>query len=106
MTAGTLRHRVTIERRSSGVDSVGQPVDTWTKSADVWASISPVTGNEFYIASGKRAEITHEIMLRHGVTLAPRDRILFDSRVFDVVSILNSEERNRMLDVKATEHAD
>jgi len=97
---------ITIEKRGEAQDSTGQPKETWTRQAPVWASIRPVSGREYYNASGPRAEITHEIVLRHNPKIAPRDRIVFEGRIFDVISPLNVSEQNRYTKLMSIEHAD
>lgn len=102
---GKMRHRVTIQQQSQAQDSHGQETEVWADVETVWASVRPVSGREFFAASGERSDITHEILLRYEPTLTPRHRIVYDGRIFDVVAVLNSDERDRFLDVKAIEHA-
>lgn len=44
MFAGTLNRRIRIERRVSGTDAAGQPIDTWETVVDTWADIKGQTG--------------------------------------------------------------
>lgn len=97
-----LNHMIEIQRRGQAKDSVGQLKETWKNAGKVWASIRPVSGREI---TAHLAEITHAIILRHGVTIAPRDRIKFGARIFDVVSVLNTGERNRYLRLMSIENA-
>jgi SPP1 family predicted phage head-tail adaptor len=96
---------VSIERRGHLQDSAGQTRETWQHQAQVWASIRPVAGREYYAQSGERAEVSHEIIVRHGVELEAKDRIVFDGRVFDIVSAFNLEERNRYIKAMSKENA-
>lgn len=98
------KHLVSIQRQSSTQGATGQPANTWTETATWWASINPVSGREYFNASGERAEVTHKIEGRYGPTIAPRDRIVHGSRVFNVKSVLNLEECNHWLQLMATEH--
>ena len=100
-----LNHMIEIQRRGQARDTVGQLKETWKNAGRVWASIRPVSGREYFSASGERAEITHSIILRHGVTVAPRDRIKLGTRTFNVVSVLNTGERNRYLKLMSVEDA-
>lgn len=100
-----LNKLVHIQRRGHLQDTTGQTRETWQDQAEVWASIRPVSGREYYAASGERGEVTHEILLRFGVTLAPKDRITFDGRVFDIVSVFNLNERDRYLKAMGKEDA-
>lgn len=35
--AGDLRQRITLQEQSTDIDGAGQPIDTWTDVATVWA---------------------------------------------------------------------
>lgn len=104
MSAGRRDKKVTIQRLGTARDDAGQILDTWTDQHTVWASITPVAGREYFNASGERAEVTHKIGIVYGPTVAPRDRIVYGSRVFDVKSVINTKERNRDLQIMCTEH--
>lgn len=99
-----LNHRITIQRQGSGQSATGQPNGTWADTATVWAAVEPISGREYFNASGERAEVTHKIKLRAGVTVAPKDRALFGTRTFNIRSVLDFEERGRYLQLMVTEH--
>lgn len=100
-----LNKMVTIQKRGQTQDSAGQRRDTWQKVADVWASVRPVSGRNFFAASGERADVSHEIILRHGPTVKAGDRIMLGARTFEVVRPFNVDERDRYLKLMATENA-
>lgn len=95
---------VSIQRRSTQQGSTGQQADVWTETAKWWASINPVAGREYFNASGERAEVTHKVEGRFGPTVAPKDRIVYGARVFDIKSVIDQEERRRYLLLMVTEH--
>ena len=95
---------VTIERQSTSQDTAGQQLDSWAEVGKEWVSIKPVTGREYFNASGERSEVTHRIRMVYGRTVAPRDRIVYGSRTFDIKSVLNLDERNRELELMVSEH--
>lgn len=99
-----LNKRLTIEQRDTIQDSVGQTIEAWQEVDTVWGSLRPIRGREFFSASGQRAEITHEVIIRHGATVAPRDRIVSGQRVFDVQSVINIDERRRYLKLMVIEN--
>jgi SPP1 family predicted phage head-tail adaptor len=101
--AMNLNTRVTIQRRGTTQDTAGQTVETWSDTGTVWGSIRPISGREYFAASGERAEVTHEIMLRYGITVAPRDRVKHGTRLFDIKSVLNVDEMSRYLKLMCVE---
>ena len=93
--SGKMNKRVTLQRRSEGRTAVGQPVDTWSALDTVWADIQPVSGTEHLLASGEASDVTHKVRVRARADfrLAPRDRILYGTRTFDIHSVLDEAER-------------
>jgi SPP1 family predicted phage head-tail adaptor len=103
MQAGRLRHQVTLETQSTILDTFGEESNAWTATATVWASIEPISGRERLLASGTQADITHRIRMRYRSGVAPRMRVTFGTRHFDIVSVANREERNRELELMCQE---
>jgi len=98
MESGRLRHRVTLQERSSSVDGFGQPLDDWADVLTTWATVQPVSGREFQEGVQVEAEITHKVWLRWRAGVAPKPtmRLLFEGRKFEIVSVVNVNERKRM----------
>ncbi len=93
MRSGRLRHRVTIQSRSATMDAAGGQPDTWTDVATVWAGVEPLSGREYLAASANNAEVTHKVTMRHrdGVTAA--QRLAFGIRRFDILAVMDRDER-------------
>lgn len=103
MRAGQLRHYITIQRDTGATsDSYKQHVESWTTLAQVHVGIFPLSGREAEIAKQTQADLTHKIIMRH-TDINPKDRIRWGSRTFNVVSVLNTEERGRELSIMANE---
>jgi SPP1 family predicted phage head-tail adaptor len=103
--AGRLRHRVAVQRATDGTDAYGDATPTWTTLATVWASVEPLTGREYFSAAHLQAEVTTRIVLRpiDGVTLTPKDRVLYGARSFDILQVSDVGERGRELQIMARE---
>ena len=99
-----LSKKVRLERRAHTQDGAGQNQEVWGLLAEVWASVRPVRGREFYAASGQRAEITHEIVIRHYPDLSPKDRVVMGARIFAIQSVINAQECNRYTNIMGVEH--
>lgn len=95
MRAGLLRHRITLQNRTTTPDGYGGQTVTWTDLATVWASVMPLRSREYWQAQQIKSTTTHEIEIRNPhVTIGPEDRILFGTRNFTIDGIRNAEERN------------
>lgn len=100
MRSGRLRHRVTIERRTTTTDAHGDQLDTWTTMATVWAAIEPLNGREYFAASGEASEVTARIRLRYQSELAgmtTADRVTHNGVNYDIRSVINPEQRGMEL---------
>lgn len=97
--AGTLRHWLVFEDRSSATDAYGQLLDTWTEVCRCRADLQPMRGEEFYAAEQQTARITHRAVIRYNANVRQRHRVnlLGTARYFDVKVIRNFREANRKL---------
>jgi SPP1 family predicted phage head-tail adaptor len=103
MRAGKLRHKVTIQDYTESQDSYGTVTKTWADYATVWASIEPVKGREFWESQQINAEVTAKVILRYLEGVTPKMRVKHGSRIFQVISVINPEERNRELQLMVKE---
>lgn len=103
MRAGRLRHRVTIQSVTTNTDSYGQPIESWSTFAEVWAAVEPLTGREYFQAQQLQAEVTYRVRIRYLTGVLPTMRVLHDSRTFEVQAVINLDERNRELHLMCRE---
>jgi len=73
------------------------------KEYAVWASVAPMTGREYEEAQKLRAETTYNIITRYFPNITTDMKILHRDRIFDIVSVLNTNERNVELHIVAKE---
>ena len=78
-------------------DSFGSEVEHWANVVQVWASVEPLTGKEFFAAQQLNAEITFKVIMRHRPGIKPEMRVIFGARVFEILAVMNTEERNKQL---------
>ena len=103
MKAGALRHRCWI-LTPTHANSAGTVTTTWGTTTVCWASLEPIRGREWYESHmAENAEITARVRMRYVANLAPTMRLSFNSRTFDIVSIINPGERNRELEIMVNE---
>lgn len=104
MKAGTLRHQIYAQVNTPAQDNEGSWVDSWAdEGVAEWASIEPLRGRELFLAQQIKSDVTHKITLRfiHGLTDAKRIR--FGQRYFNIMQVLNFEERGIQLEIMAKE---
>ena len=105
MRIGPLRHRIALQSSSGSQGEYGYTPLSFSTYATVWASVEPLNGRELLSAQQIESETTHRIRLRYLSTVTSEDRISFDSRTFEIVSLINRKEKNWMLELLCKEVA-
>jgi SPP1 family predicted phage head-tail adaptor len=103
VTIGDLRHRVQIEIAARTGDGGGGAVLTWTAVADVWAAIWTRSSDETFEADRTAGRATHDIWIRHRGGVKPEMRVRLGVRVFDILGVIDVEDRGRWLKCPAVE---
>lgn len=103
MQSGKLRHRVVIQSVAQTRAADGGIIETWSDVATVHASISPKGGREFFNAAAVAADITHMIRIRNYDALTNSHRLKFGTRIFNIKSVLRSDEIKHIMEVQVTE---
>lgn len=103
ISAGRLRHRVTIEKLTVGRDSIGGVTEVWSPFATRWAEVAPLRGREFFAAEQVNAEVSHRVTLRFLPGVVAKMRVNFGGRILTIEAALNIEERNRELQLMCLE---
>ncbi|MFP3945019.1 MAG: phage head closure protein [Alphaproteobacteria bacterium] len=105
MSAGALRHRVTIELPVETPDGQGGQTVTWSPLATVWAEIRPLKARETVNAHQVEARTTHLVRVRHRPDILPTMRVVFGNRIFAIHGVLDDGERRRFLHLFCEEGA-
>ena len=103
MDIGLLRHKLELHSASSAQNAFGESIETWSSYDTVWGQISPMQGEELFHAQQINAAVTHKILIRYNSNVTVEHRVVFDSRTFEINSVLDPEEQNEMLLLHCTE---
>ncbi len=90
-----LRHRLTLEQPVSSPDGAGGVTITWSALKVLWARIEPKTGRETFTHDQMETVISHEITARYDAAIRPNMRLLKNSRIFEILAVINLEEKSR-----------
>ena len=94
MPAGQLRDYITVERNYPTQGDQGEEIDDWQELFKTWAHIVGVVSNE------QEAVFNIEIRYR---SLTHNDRIVFNSRIFNITSVQDKDGMARKLMLEARE---
>lgn len=103
MKAFQLRHRVEIQSVAETRDSYGQPIQTWSKFATVWAALEPLRGREFFSAEQFQSKLTTRIRIRYLDGVTTKMRIVFGAYTYNIESIINTTMANKELVLMCSE---
>lgn len=99
MDSRRRNRRVVIQQLAAGQDSIGQPVQTWSALATVYANIRHLSGVESIKggAETSRARVSVRIGYRQDVTAAMR--VLHGSTAYRIEAVLPDEAGHRHTDL-------
>ena len=104
--SGNLRHRIDIQEQTETSDGMGGSSLSWASVSgmdSVPAAIWPTSSKERLDAMKQELQVTHKIRIRYRAGLTSKNRIVFGSRVFNIISIINADEKGRQIDILAIE---
>lgn len=88
MQAGKLNQRVTIEQRSTTQDAIGQPVETWTTVATVWAHIRHPSGIEKIKSDADISIVKASIRIRYRTGIDAGMRVVHGATTYGIEAVL------------------
>lgn len=104
MDFGKLNRLLTIQVATEVEGTIGNSQTlTWADVKSVWASIRPLSSKEIATAGSIDASVSHHIKIRYYSGLTSRHRFVFGSRTFNIVQLLNKDERNIEMNIIAME---
>jgi SPP1 family predicted phage head-tail adaptor len=103
--AGDLSLKISLQRKTSGKDELGQPIDTWTEYALVWGSVKQLTGRE-KVTGGTQVDTgTASIRIRYRTDVNNGDRAIAQGHTFNIASVLPNVATREFTDMACTENS-
>lgn len=92
ISAGRLNRRISIQQRSTSQDSLGQPVETWTEVAEVWADCRSTNGLSFIkesmVADATSTMARYSFRIRYRTGLNESMRVVYDSVNYNIIAVM------------------
>lgn len=98
-----LNKRVTIKQLTTTTDEYGQPVDTWTDVATVWAAIEPLRGREYFAAMAEQVDVTTRIRIRYRDGIDRTMIVQYGNVEFEILHIIHPEFAKKELQLMGKE---
>jgi len=99
-----LRHQIVIKTTTTVADGIGGLTETETTFLTCRAAIWPVSARELIQSDQLEMQTTHRIRIDWQTGILSTMKIYHGTRAFEIVSIINIEERNVVLDILAKEY--
>ena len=103
MHAGLLDKQITIQICTQDQDAAGQPSETWSTFATLYANIKPLVGKDYLAAKQVVDEVSHDVTVRYRRGIKPKMRVSYLDRYFEIVSVIDPEEKREWLYLKCKE---
>jgi len=91
--AGQLNRRVTLQQQVETRDSYGGVQTGWADAGSYWARVRDLSAGEKVAGGQEVAWRTREFVLRNGVAVDERMRILYDGDAYDIRSVFRHPDR-------------
>lgn len=93
ISAGRLRHKVTIQRPEYTQDPVtGEMMKTWVDFANVYASVEPLSARDFIAAAASQSKVTARILIRYRQGVEASMRVIHGARIYSVEGVLTDKD--------------
>lgn len=104
VSAGRLNKLMTIQSVTvSRSSNYNEPTETWATATTAWCNLRPVSSTERFEDEQVRETVTHIITLRKYDNLTSNHRFVWNSRTFEVVGMIDIDERNHTQRVNVRE---
>lgn len=88
------RHYVSVQRLTQSSDGEGGFTSEWKTEDNIWASVNPIRAIQQYQFKSINVDATHHVTTRGYTDINEKDRILFNERILEVLTIENIQERD------------
>ena len=88
MRPGLLNSRVVVQQQSTTQDSLGQPLNTWSTFATVWANVRHTSGVESIKADALTPVVRASIRVRYRGDLTAAMRVVHGITTYNIVAVL------------------
>lgn len=98
MNAGQLNKKIIIQKNQSSKNDYGESVSSWVDYVTLWANIKHLRGQELFLSEQVYNKEVFRIQTRYYSGIDTKMRISYDSKIFNITSINNINEKNITLE--------
>ena len=94
MQAKRLPHSIKIQKPTITKGTSGGQIKNWEDYVTRLAFVKPLQGREYFAAKQVQAETSHKVTMWYQPGIASEMRVVFGTRVLEIESVINVDERN------------
>lgn len=103
MRTGLMRRKVTIRTMTRTPDGMGGYTETPTDVTNIPARVEPLEGRELLMAQQTGMQRPHRFTMRYRTGMTGAKTLIYETRTFDIKSVMDPEEKHRELIITADE---
>jgi SPP1 family predicted phage head-tail adaptor len=107
MNPGQFRRRIEIQQLVDGANENGFSNENWQTVRTAWTSIKTmddrINAFDFYSGAREQGKNTIAFTIRYIPGITSRMRVIFNSRIFEILSVVNDGELNKTLTIAGRE---
>lgn len=84
MRIGDLDRRIVVQQASTTQDSYGQPIETWTAVATVWAQVTPMRGRETFGSEQVLDRGPQRFRIRYRSDVTVQHRLSYNDIIYQI----------------------
>lgn len=98
ISAGKLRHRITVQVLRSGRDEDGFEItDDWIDYVTLWAHIAPLSSRDLMAVQAQGSEVIARMTVRHRTDLTTEMRIIHRGEAYHITSTGLHDDQNGLI---------
>ena len=103
---GRLNKRITFMKLDEEEDELGQEKQVLRAICEVWGSLYPVRGTEFYEVQKIQSKISHKCYIRYRKDIDSNCFIDYKGTRYNIESIIDVDLEHKMFEIMCSEHRD
>ncbi len=92
-----FNHRITLQRAIQNIDNFGDTITTYKDISTVWAIIKPINIEQNLSRLKSDVETTHLITIKYFKEAQKCKRIIYNSRIFNVLTAICPKEEREFI---------
>ena len=101
---GKLNKRLSFRKFVDVTDEMGQSKKKLEKICEVWGSLYPVRGNEYYEVQKVQSKVTHKCYIRYKDGIDTACFIEYQGKIYSIESVIDVDLSHKMLEIMCTEN--